>query len=217
MSKINWTGIPAIFAAIEAVVSSVVAIKENVQRLAPTRTALLKLFAGFALLIALAFGSWQLWQRFNSAPAVAAGPAAALQNVPTQIITPKQIVAYKPAAKAKLSLPEHVQASSAHVVLSATDLPKSKHARTVSAVLDTETGNVTNYVQDKPLPWFERSTSGSAGLYAGFKGLEPAVRAEFRQDLYSIKGVNVSAIASADRTLSGATDTFIGVGARYEW
>ena len=110
-----------------------------------------------------------------------------------------------------------IQEDNTKSVVAATDLPKSKHERTVTTVIDETTGEATNYVQEKPLPLFAKESTGSAGLYLGFKNLEPAVRAEVRQDLFAIKALTLGVTASADVTQSGNTDTFIGIGGRFEW
>jgi hypothetical protein len=62
-----------------------------------------------------------------------------------------------------------------------------------------------------------KESTGSAALYLGFKDLEPAVRAEIRQDLFAVKALTFGITATADVTQSGTTDTFIGIGGRYEW
>lgn len=215
MKKLSWAAVTALFSALESIFNSAVSIKDNIKRLGWRLSSVLWTLAGILLLSALAFGAWKLWS--TPATAVAVGPAQALAGESKQELQPKTVKVYKPSAKPKLSLPKSVQDNPAQHVLSATDIPKSKHERTLSTVLDADTGEVTTYVTEKPLPWLESTRSGSIGMYIGLKGLEPAVRAELRQDFYSIKGVQVSAIASADQTQSGRTDTFVGIGARYEW
>lgn len=216
MKKLSWAAVVAVFSALEAVFSSAVSIWGNVKNLGLARPRIYKAFAGLLLLTALGFASWKLWQHFKPATAVQAEPSAVLVQEET-VTTTAPVKHYKPHVKKALNLPKEVQASDAHIVLTATDLPKSKHARTVSSVLNTDTGEVKQYVEEKPLPWVERSSSGSVAMYAGIKGIEPAIRAELKQDIYSVKGVNVGAIVSVDQTASGRTDTFVGIGARYEW
>lgn len=216
MKKISLAAVTAVLAAIETVFNSAVNIKNSVASLGWKARDILKVFAGLVLLTALGFASWKAWEHFRPTPAVEAPVAEVLKQEETVTVT-APVKHYAASTKAKLRLPQAVQASSAHVVLTATDLPKSKHERTVSSVLDTTTGEVKQYIEEKPLPWVESTRSGSASVYTGFKGIEPAIRAELKQDIYSVKGVNIGAVVSVDQTASGRTDTFVGIGARYEW
>lgn len=163
---------------------------------------------------ALVLGVFLTYQ--GTPDAVLVAPSKQLQDVPT--VTKDIAVRVYPAkVKKPLGLPKAIQEDNTKSVVAATDLPKSKHERTVTTVIDEITGEATNYVQEKPLPLFAKASTGSAGLYLGFKNLEPAVRAEVRQDLFAIKALTLGVTASADVTQSGNTDTFIGIGGRFEW
>lgn len=157
-----------------------------------------------------------LYLSYEGSPAVQAPVAEVLHKEPqAQVDVPVKV--YAPKVKKTLELPKAVQEDSNKAVITATDLPKSKHERTVTTVIDTTTGEATNYVQEKPLPLFAKESSGHAGLYLGFKNLEPAVRAEVHQDLFAIKALTLGVTASADVTQSGNTSTFVGIGGRFEW
>lgn len=166
--------------------------------------------AGAALLLGIFFV-------YKGTPqAVLVAPSKQLQDVPT-VSKELTVKVYPDKVKKKLGLPQAINDDSNKAVITATDLPKSKHERTVTTVIDETTGEATNYVQEKPLPLFAKESSGSAGLYLGFKNLEPAARVQIQQDLFAIKALTLGVTASADVTQSGNTDTFIGIGGRFEW
>lgn len=153
----------------------------------------------------------------NGTPNAVLAPQSQILQKETTVKKDIAVQVYKPKVKKSLGLPAAIQESETKAVIAATDLPKSKHERTVTTVIDETTGEATQYVQEKPLPLFAKDSSGHAGLYLGFKNLEPAVRAEVHQDVFAIKALTLGVTASADVTQSGNTDTFIGIGGRFEW
>lgn len=158
-----------------------------------------------------------IWLLKGSVPqSQQAAPSAVLHTESIKTITaPVQV--YYPAVKKTLALPKAIQDSSAKVVLTSTDLSKSKHDYEVTAVLDTTTGETTQFVQVKPLKWLAKETSGSAGIYAGFAGTDPAIRAQVTQDVFTVKALTFGVVASVDFHNSGTTETFVGVGGRIDW
>jgi hypothetical protein len=168
-----------------------------------------------ALVIALgATGYWLL--KSAQTPAQLAVPSIVLLDVEQSTIT-APVKVYKDAVKKTLKLPKAIQTDTTKVVLTATDLPKSKHERTVTTVLDSVTGEATQYVENKPLQWLARESSGAASAYIGLKNLEPALRLQVTQDLFAVKALTLGVVASVDVTSSGRTDTFIGAGGRIDW
>lgn len=151
-----------------------------------------------------------------NAPATLSAPIQELHDKPqTTVQVPVKV--YNPSVKKDLNLPKAVQQSETTHVVTATEVPRNKRDVVVTAVVDEATGVTTQYVQEQPLPWVEADRSGHVGVYAGFKNLEPALRAEVRQDVVAVKGVKLGVLLSADATQSGRVDSFVGVGARYEW
>lgn len=194
-----------------SLLTSLVGIKDNLAQLGLSRWTIVKAAVVLCVVAGIAYSVWQV-----RAGAVLATPSAVLATVEQHEITSK-VQVYDAKAKTRLNLPKDVSGNTAKVVLAATDLPKDRHSRTVSTVLDTDTGEVSSYTETKPLPFLERAVSGSFGVYAGFKNLEPAYRAELKQDFLHIKGITVGGVLTVDHTLSGSTDTFVGAGARYDW
>ena len=167
--------------------------------------------------IVVVLGGLGMWLLKSAQPqAIEVAPSEVLHNVSTtQITTPAKV--YAPSVKKTLGLPKAVQENVAKVVLTATDLPKSKYERTVTTVLDTETGESTQYVETKPLKWFAPEHTGNVGAYVGFNNAEPTLRLQATQDLFTVKALTFGAIAAVDVNRAGHQDAFIGVGARYEW
>lgn len=167
--------------------------------------------------IALVLGGAGVWLLNVAHPeALEVAPSIVLHDVPQSTIT-TAVQAYSPKAKHKLGLPKDIQDNEAKVVLTATDLPKSKHERTISTVLDTTTGEAAQYVETKPLKWLDSTRTGSVGLYYGFKNLEPTSRFVVTQDVFTVKALSFGVHASVDVTQAGRIDTFIGAGARLDW
>ena len=149
-------------------------------------------------------------------PAQLATPSMVLHDVETSTIT-APVKVYKDSVKKSLKLPKAIQKDTNKVVLTATDLPKSRHAQTVTTVLDSVTGEATQYVETKPLKWLSSASSGSASAYLGVKNLEPTLRLQVTQDLFAVKALTLGVVASVDVTSAGRTDTFIGAGGRIDW
>lgn len=214
MKQISTAVILGILAGIQQVLQAFIGIKDYVAQLGWSWVVILRIAIAGAVLGALGYVLWQYTHQASEAQPVQ--ETAVLADVPkTEITAPVKV--YHPKAKAKVNLPEAVQKDEQQFVTSTVELPKDRHVREVSAVLDTSTGNVTQYVEVKPLPLFEKVSTGSAALRAGMLNLEPAIHAEIRQDAFTIKGVTFDGELSAFYTLAGKPTTFIGVGARYEW
>lgn len=151
---------------------------------------------------------------------VVAKAAPAVANVPTVQITPAAPVkVYAPSAKAKLKLPEEVQADQNKYVLTASHIAPDAHPHTVTTVIDQQTGAATTYDTTDPLPWLAIDLHGEAGLLYGVKNGYPNVRMEVRQNLLDVKAVKIGIEATADQPTTGPlrADYFIGVGAWYRW
>ncbi len=148
--------------------------------------------------------------------AVVAKPAPQLAKIePEFIVLTQPVKAYRPKAKAALALPAPVQATETAVVLAASRIAPADRPQTVTAVLDTRTGETTQYVVDEPLPWLDTTARAEAGVYLGLKRGAPTIRVQARAQLMQVKALRLGAMASADLPLNGAgsADAFIGVGA----
>lgn len=138
------------------------------------------------------------------------------------IVPPKPVKTYAPKAKAAVRLPQGVQQDASAVVLESSRIAPSDRPQTVTAVLDTETGETRQYVVDEPLPWLDTTVRSDAGVYLGLKRGEPTIRAQARAQIAQVKELRLGALASADMPLNGErpgvqSEYFIGVGAWLQW
>lgn len=173
----------------------------------------------------------KFWRSFTGEPeparardvATVATQAPQIEAVPVDwIVPPKPLKTYAPKAKAAVKLPQAVQADAAAVVLQSSRVAASDRPQTVTAVLDTETGETRQYVVDEPLPWLDTTVRSDAGVYLGLKRGEPTIRAQARAQIAQVKELRLGALASADMPLNGErpgvqAEYFIGVGAWMQW
>lgn len=173
----------------------------------------------------------KFWRSFIGEPeparardvATVATQTPQIEAVPVDwIVPPKPLKTYAPKAKAAVKLPQAVQADTAAVVLQSSRVAASGRAQTVTAVLDTETGETRQYVVDEPLPWLDTTVRSDAGVYLGLKRGEPTIRAQARAQIAQVKELRLGALASADMPLNGErpgvqAEYFIGVGAWMQW
>lgn len=173
----------------------------------------------------------KFWRSFIGEPeparardvATVATQAPQIEAVPVDwIVPPKPLKTYAPKAKAAVKLPQAVQADAAAVVLQSSRIAASDRPQTVTAVLDTETGETRQYVVDEPLPWLDTTVRSDAGVYLGLKRGEPTIRAQARAQIAQVKELRLGALAGADMPLNGErpgvqAEYFIGVGAWMQW
>jgi hypothetical protein len=180
---------------------------------------------------AIAWLAHNFFKSFNGAPeparardvATVATQAPQIEAAPVEwIVPPKPLKTYAPKAKAAVKLPQAVQADATAVVLQSSRVAASDRPQTVTAVLDTETGETRQYVVDEPLPWLDTTVRSDAGVYLGLKRGEPTIRAQARAQIAQVKELRLGALASADMPLNGErpgvqAEYFIGVGAWLQW
>lgn len=160
----------------------------------------------------------------DSNSTVEAAPAPALKDVGKLEITPKhpiKVYAGGKKTKQKLKLPPSVANQDSQQVLAGIKLDmRDDHPRTITTVLDSDTGESSSYITKEPLPWLAVDTRGSLGLYAGIKNGQQTARLEAKQSIAQIKNIHIRATASLDQPLSNNSakqDYFIGIGAELHW
>ena len=135
-----------------------------------------------------------------------------------EIKTPVKVFKNSHKIKQKAKLPESVINNNNEQVISAISIPKDDLApKTVTTVLDIDTGITTSYVKNEPLPWLSLNFHGDIGFYGGIKNGTTAVRLQANQGIIDIKDIHIKATGSIDQNLNGKTDYFLGVGAAYNW
>lgn len=179
------------------------------------------------LAMACAYFWWQSHlanrQQNEVGKTVIATQAKEVANVPKVDVKIKApIKVYKGGASLKEGIklpPEVVQDDAQQVIASSKIDGLDDHPKTVTTVIDTETGESQTYMRTDPLPWLAWSDRGSVGMYAGLKNGTPAVRLQAHQELFTVKAIHFGAVASVDQPISGpiSADYFVGVGAEYRW
>ena len=135
-----------------------------------------------------------------------------------EIKTPVKVFKNSQKIKQKAKLPEAVVNDNNTQVLTAISIPKGDDApKTVTTVLNTDTGITTSYIKNEPLPFMSLNLHGDIGLYGGIKNGTTTVRLQANQGIIDIKDIHIKATGSIDQSTNGNTDYFVGVGATYNW
>jgi hypothetical protein len=193
----------------------------------PARTPRESKFIMWVLIICLVLtGVATIAEKFKT-PSVASAPVNVPQlatpapevakqtPVDTPIKTPNgSIKAYPAAVKNGIKLPQAVKDDDALQVVTSSRIEADDHPRTITSLIDVETGKFQTYETREPLPWFAWNHKTEIGMFAGVANGTPAVRLEARQSLFKIKAVHFGGIATVDQPISGPIDTnyFVGVG-----
>lgn len=155
-----------------------------------------------AAVIVAALALWTFVDKFNrpepgvSAPLPPAKEARGVDKVRTEV---KVVYVYPDKIKKALDLPAPVQADAAKQVLATGKLKAEARDYTLSAVLDTQTGQGEVYARPDPLPWIGPGQQGAIGLAYGIKNGTPMGRAYARHDLLRVKALHAGALATLDQ------------------
>lgn len=123
------------------------------------------------------------------------------------------IKAYKPRVKAKLDLPDEVQDSPTQHVTATGKLNAEERPYTLTAVLDSDTGESTVYARPDPLPLLGLSRHGAVGIGYGFKDGAQVSWISARQDILRSKALflQINGVAFTDQSY------YIGGAIEYRW
>lgn len=174
----------------------------------------------------MAWQSYELSKRPQVKPAnptvAIEAPISATVKAETKkpvILKTKTVQAFPASVKGSLKLPKSIQDNLDLQVVAASTLPSNDHPQEVTTVLNTTTGETSNYYRELPLPWVALNFHGEAGIYHGLKSGYRVTRLEVRQTLFQVKAIHVQAVGSLDQYQSGpiGADHFIGIGAVYRW
>ena len=189
----------------------------------------LKQYLPYALIAALIFIGYKLWDHFTPPPApvshyVPATAAPQLALIPQTTLQPKAVKVYAQLAKAALKLPPAMQADPNLYALSATKIKPDLHPQTVVTTLNAETGETETIIRRDPLPWLAPEQTGEIRLDYGYKntpsfakegwgGFDNVARLTLREDLLQIKALHAGINASIDSD----GQMFAGVGVGWKW
>ena len=152
----------------------------------------------------------------KSIPSLPSAPSKDLAKVDKETLNCIPVIVYKERAKDKLGLPTAVVAASEQRVLGATQVNPNERPTTVSAVLNTTSGDTTFYQRLDPLPWFALETRRELGLAYGFKKDDAggAVARLFgKVDLVQIKMIRAGLLGNVDSD----GDWYAGAGVSLRW
>jgi hypothetical protein len=155
----------------------------------------------YLLLIVFALVAWTFWPR----PAPEVGKAEPLPpakeakreaKVPAQV---KTVYVYRDRVKRDLDLPAPVVADQAKKVIATGKLNAEERPYTISAVLDTGTGESQVYARPDPLPWIRPGKRGGIGVAYGISNNGPEAKLYGYHDLLQVKALHAGARAELDQ------------------
>lgn len=167
-------------------------------------------------LLAILAGVWLWWYMQPVAPTNTWEPvkqAPQVVKVEKVAVHPKQVQVYAPKAKAKLRLPDSMQANPEIQVIAATSIAASTHPQSVVTTINTDTGQSETFIREEPLPWFALRRSGELSLNIGYRGMQKITRLSITQDMFQVKAISAGVHASLDSD----GQYFIGAGMTWRW
>lgn len=129
------------------------------------------------------------------------------KGVPTKEINPGKVRVY---TRPPVPLPN---AKPTEAVTATARLQAEERPYTLSATLDTATGNSRIWARPEPQPWLAINTHGEAGLSYGYKSGLPVFRLSAQQTLLQAKALRFGATG----TLDSDGQWFAGVGIEGRW
>lgn len=152
-----------------------------------------------AAVIVAGLALWTFWPKEKlevgvSAPLPPAKEVRTVEKVRTEV---KVVYVYPAKVKKSLNLPAPVQQDAAKQVIATGKLHAEDRPYTLSAVLDTQTGQSEVYARPDPLPWIGPGRQGAVGVGYGFKNGQPAGWLHARHDLLQVKALHAGAMGMA--------------------
>lgn len=158
---------------------------------------------------------WTFWP--SPAPEVGVSaplpPATEVRTVEKVVERVKYVKVYPSETKQNLDLPKDVVADPVKKVTATGKLSADERPYTMTAVLDTSSGESEVYARPDPLPWVAVSTKSQVGLFYGYKGHEPVLRLHGVQEVLQVKALRAGATAALDSD----GETFVGLGVWARW
>ena len=138
----------------------------------------------------------------KSIPSIPSAPSRDLAKVDKETLNCIPVIVYKDLAKDKLGLPQTVVAAPEQRVLGATQVKPNERPTTVSAVLNTTTGETSFYQRLDSLPWMAFNRKYEIGVsYLPFTkdGADKLIELDGRMEVIQVKALRAG--------LTGAIDT----------
>ena len=170
---------------------------------------------GIILGLLLAAGAFAYKSLNPSLPSLPSSPSKDLAKVDKETLNCIPVIVYKDKSKDKLGLPTAVVSAPEQRVLGATQVNPNERPTTVSAVLNTVSGETTFYQRLDPLPWFALETRRELGIAYGFKDDAGGAVARIfgKIDLVQIKMIRAGLLGNVDSD----GDWYAGAGVSLRW
>ena len=156
-----------------------------------------------ALILGAAIVAWVCG--FNtlkkSIPSIPSPPSKDLAKVDKETLKCLPVVVYKERAKDKLGLPQEVVAAPEQRVLGATQVKPNERPTTVSAVLNTGSGETTFYQRLDPLPWIafnRRYEVGISYLPLNSEKIDNLIELDGRIEVIQVKAIRAGVTGAVD-------------------
>lgn len=157
----------------------------------------------WAILAAVLFGLaiWTFWPREKPEVGESAKlpPAKEVRTVEKIIERVKYVKVYPPEVKAKLNLPLAVVKDDGKKVIATGKLDADERPYTMSAVLDTATGEAEVYARPDPLPWLAPGKRVAVGVAYGLSNGQQTGKLYAERDLLQVKALHAGARAEIDQ------------------
>jgi hypothetical protein len=159
-----------------------------------------QLIAAAAVIIS-GLALWTFWPRDTpdigvSAPLPPAKEVRTVEKIKTDV---KVVYVYPDKVKEKLDLPAPVVADETKKVTATGKLDAQERPYTLSAVLDTETGQSEVYARPDPLPWIGPGRRGAVGMAYGLHNGHTDAKLYAQHDLLQVKAIHAGARAEIDQ------------------
>jgi hypothetical protein len=153
----------------------------------------------------------------HAAPQLSSAPIA-----PAKVAT-CTVEAYTAPAKVREHLlPKPIADSPKQAIVASSRIEPDDHPETVTATIDTDTGQAVQSVVREPLPWLAAETKREASVDLLEKTSGPVIRIQARQDLFQVKALHFHVAAYADAPvpifgMQGKPDAGVMLGVHFAW
>lgn len=125
--------------------------------------------------------------------------AKEVRTVEKVAIQPKVVYVYPDKVKDNLGLPKEIQQDKNKHVTATGKLDAEDRPYTLTAVMDSETGQSEVYARPDPLPWLAPGKYGAVGVAYGMRNGEPMGRLYAKQELVRVKALNAGLTGTLDQ------------------
>lgn len=155
----------------------------------------------WGILLLGAILAWSFWPRpdLEVGKSVQLPPAKEVRTVEKIIERVEYVKVYPSETKKKLKLPEAVVQNQAQKVIATGKLEAQERPYTLSAVLDTATGEAEVYARPDPLPWIAPGKRTVIGIAYGIGQDGQTGKFYGQRDLLQIKALYAGARAEIDQ------------------